>query len=1796
MKTVYSRYQNAAAGKFAAAQSDIESENYNEEDWANLNDVETALGALGIKIRDSVANFREFDDVMDEIADKWNTYTDVQKSGIATALAGTRQRENVLTIFENWNAVEQYEEIAATAYGTAIQKMESYTESVEAAKTRMTVALEKWVLALGQSDTLIFFYNLVAEAADNLVSWIAAIATTTALLNSVGVGSTLQKVYRGFISSLTSVTLAMNRAKINFNGYFKQGGMALLGKNLKDNAEAVFSSSMKQNFAVSLTNTINSINTLGDTARQTMINGLIPVQNGLLSYERELMKNIIATMQDTSITEDQVALKLQQLLQGQNNLWVDSMLATMDQQELRQRTQELTNGTRALTAEEKLIIATEQLAKMRNTTAGKTIIGNMQQYQQLSPARAAAEGVASLGGGMGGAFAGNMIGKYLFDSDAAQSWGTMFGGVAGSYALNGIVSAIAKGLASKATIGAILGSAIAPIAALGTLIFATVIAVIKKGEQEATERAKKAFKETAEELNNVKSLSVVAKKYDELSKGVDSLGRNVTLTDEDYEKFLEYSNQLVEAFPELKVRTDENGNAIADMGDAMESTSDKVKGLIGDLQHLADLQLTSGEDGERVLKDTLNTVAEEQKAASDAIKEAQKEQTKANKTDIAALERQKADAEARLKAAKEAAANDPDNKTLEEKRNRINAAQKKVNNLQSRKNAGDATVAVEYSQALYELEAAQRDYNSFVDVLGEDSVAAIENEIATLETRISQATGDIKAADASVEAAVAAYDKTVASTKQTLAESGQAYARIMGAYDDVDTTTSNLLDDAIAAIDGVDANGVALTPEEYKTQVREMINSVNQLLADGTAKTLIEAADQKINTNMTVEDANKARQAVMDYLKKAFPNIEEDENMVTILLQMGFKIVDGQIVDDQNVIQKFKEKYGFSTNPNGVTEDYLNSLTVDEANKVFNWMGTEGYFSNGMNTNQNIIDSMLWADRNAPTALTGKTGAFNKYLEDMQGMSELDDRLKEFFYSDDFDPYTTNVYEAFADFPETVRNSIAQVQDALNNGELDENGLSDQLTAVYDNAYSAVLDQGKEIAETMSSQYFPDMELPSGYIKSWSELKEAFESVSSIFDQLADARTEMASSGQLSIETTLDLLSTNADYINALEIENERIVLKTDAEEIMNRVRLQTIAVSLQAQIQEDNLRVAQLKSQLQTLMMSGTYVEASDALVESTKTKVYAYGSEMEALAALSNAYLTAAQAASTLNRAQNGEVVDIGSVKAVDQIKFTPIDTSQLESKTIDLSGNSEALQQQIEATKAELRSLVGDFDEIVTTDKDGKVVGYNVKFKTHTDDDGSIHYDEGNIAMREHLYYSIQDMLDSGDLAGSFEKNYTNPIKEAGSSAEDTKDKVLDLLNAYDALIDKEWEAMKVFDEDTLTPTGYTKYFEKKRASLEKLAAYYEGMMQNTNLTEEERLDAEKNYIENQKAINNLDDEEVEDKYKILELYGASINSLILMKQQLVKTSDTYEELLENQKDLNSLLQDEIDLRKEVSEWQQNLTDRQLEYVKGTAWSNSTAYDDAMNASLAEIEKQIEATKASMQFNFSQAVYGYMTEGMSEAEARAYVALGNSEYSQRYREDQEKYLGLIDSQVEYVVNRTSAQIEELSNKLQLLEDSKPQEWIRISDIESYYASRSSLLQSQIEVYQKALEDVSDLTDEQIKDLVDGLNEATVALHEAEINALEDKTELQEKQYDAIVYRINLYKEELQDAIDAIEDAYEDEIKPLEDANKERERAIELENLLLAKKNANKEKERVYREGEHQCPRKRQLYRLIA
>nr|DAE13258.1 MAG TPA: hypothetical protein [Siphoviridae sp. ctLqe90] len=990
----------------------------------------------------------------------------------------------------------------------------------------------------------------------------------------------------------------------------------------------------------------------------------------------------------------------------------------------------------------------------------------------------------------------------------------------------------------------------------------------------------------------------------------------------------------------------------------------------------------------------------------------------------------------------------------------------------------------------------------------DSKIIAKENYLGTLDEgteEYNKVESELKEMKAEQEA----YEKVLSDSKQQVLEYTDAlidYAATadgivdvgykfsglsstIGAMDEDEQTFIN----AMVKIRGEDIDYTDM--DDFKTQILSISQEMTEIVKNNPAIVDVYYGTGEFKTvGESAEWKEKYRKELVEALMDENGELSADGK--TMLISMGYKI-DAEFKGVESVhvstpLDELLEAMGIDSDSMSgkISEAFanaVNGMTQDQYKRAFSlaqngWMGKN--IINNPQAMMNMVNGEYYSGKDLSIRTEESKRIEARSAMDENGETALTRRLRESLSSGARWDNKETIAQEFSEYGEEVWNQILNLQ-----SDLDDTG------KLYGKEWQDALDNGLE--EVSLSEFKDKLEYDSksiayeleglftgidfgedGIINTFSELKEALESVDEIFDQIASARKEQNASGQLSLETTLELLAANEDYINALSFEGDAITLKTDAEEIMARVRLQAVQASIQATIAEKKNTLATLQNQYQQLKTSGTYQEVANATVTAANTKVEALQTESDALINEANNLEYVTRWWALYNQAKMGSITPEQYSKAKGKISFGN-QTAKQFTKTVETTQvtlDAKQTQEKLNSLQSEIDKLSGGMTYDI--DENGN---WTWKGKTHVGDDGQLHFDEGEIATWEHLGYKIQDMLDSGKLTqSSWKKNYRNPIKEAGKAAKDTKDKVLDLLKAYDSLIDKEWEAMKVFDENTLTPTGYTQYFEKKRASLEKLAAYYEGMMQNTNLTEEERLDAEKNYIENQKAINNLDDEEVEDKYKILELYGASINSLILMKQQLVKTSDTYEELLENQKDLNSLLQDEIDLRKEVSEWQQKLSDRELDYVKGSAWSNSSAYDAAMNASLAEIEKQIEATKASIQFNFSQAVYGYMTEGMSEIEARAYVALGNSDYSKAYREAQQEYLDLIDSKTEYVVNRTSAQIEELSNKLQLLEDSKPQEWIRISDIESYYASRSTLLQNQVSVYQKALEDVSDLTDD--------------------------------------------------------------------------------------------------------------------
>lgn len=92
LKTIFSRMGSVKAGTFLS--EDLENEYADVSTFAN--DVEKVLSKVGIKVRETNHQFRDTQDILDDVAKRWETYNDLERNAIATAVAGTRQRENFL--------------------------------------------------------------------------------------------------------------------------------------------------------------------------------------------------------------------------------------------------------------------------------------------------------------------------------------------------------------------------------------------------------------------------------------------------------------------------------------------------------------------------------------------------------------------------------------------------------------------------------------------------------------------------------------------------------------------------------------------------------------------------------------------------------------------------------------------------------------------------------------------------------------------------------------------------------------------------------------------------------------------------------------------------------------------------------------------------------------------------------------------------------------------------------------------------------------------------------------------------------------------------------------------------------------------------------------------------------------------------------------------------------------------------------------------------------------------------------------------------------------------------------------------------------------------------------------------------------------------------------------------------------------------------------------------------------------------------------------------------------------------
>lgn len=196
MNTLLSRYRNVKIGQFV------------DDDGESLSDVETILNSVGIKLRDTNHEFRDFETVLDEVAKSWNTYSSVQQASIAKAFSDTRQQNRFLALMEGYNKTLELTEVAANSAGTAVEKFnKSYKESLEAKTNTLQASFESMIMNSDMSEV----YGDILDATTALVN---LINKTNALKGAMGA-----LAVTGVTKAFLSIKTGAYEAYVNLNKF-----------------------------------------------------------------------------------------------------------------------------------------------------------------------------------------------------------------------------------------------------------------------------------------------------------------------------------------------------------------------------------------------------------------------------------------------------------------------------------------------------------------------------------------------------------------------------------------------------------------------------------------------------------------------------------------------------------------------------------------------------------------------------------------------------------------------------------------------------------------------------------------------------------------------------------------------------------------------------------------------------------------------------------------------------------------------------------------------------------------------------------------------------------------------------------------------------------------------------------------------------------------------------------------------------------------------------------------------------------------------------------------------------------------------------------------------------------------------------------------------------------------------------------------------------------------------------------------------------------------------------------------
>ena len=1238
---------------------------YNDQEFENLNDIEKVLGTVGIKLRTSTTNWRDIDSVLEEIGQKWGGWDQTTQNAVATAVAGTRQRENVLTLFANWDQVSKYADIAADAYGTSVSKMEAYTDSVEASKNRLTNAVEKWSLSLDQSETIKFFYNSLSTLAENIHLVISAITMFLAIT-------------RGgqFASKLAIGAASIGNKLMSTSNYFeqattkKEGLKSSFVTSFREGIQEKFLAQQQRAYGLSL----QKLTSLLDEEQALKAQQLQSILLGLDAEQKKELSTVLLTIAQTKDIETTV--------RGINTTTLSTLAEKMLSVETFQEIEKIRQSKGARDAEIKL--QEEMIAAITNYIKGldeatlKLMGINVGASSTLTPNKMMAQGAISMGAMAIGGLGGSGLAQAFGAGEGGQMFGSMVGGMAAPVLAKTLMGA-------TAVTGPVIGAGLA----LGTLVVGAVVKGIKASREKALKNLQEEFKSDVEVYNNMKTQLINAEKFDKLKSGVDTMGRNVSLSDDDYSKYLELSNQLAEVFPSLVIRTDEAGNKIVGFGDALGDVVPAIKEMTEAAQKQADAAFVREENGQSAFGANIDT-------AADKIKEVEKNRK---------------------------------------------STKKQIDNFSvTTDNVGTRTVDIESLDTNYKSYYNQLTSDMLKDEAWKDYAEDIQNNSYGVERDYTKnkALKYIEEKMKEYFESDNSFDQEIAEINASMVDDYKTYIRNLAASGDkaASDLLNSMTDEESVLYENVlkqiDVSG------DVEGQLEKAIGSLNSTFEKLNEITLsfggqeysgAQIASMSFDSFDFVGDAQKARKEVAKVIKEIFGADGYDENEKKIILSLGFEVSDdGELVDTQDIVPKLAEALGLNVD-NFLTTftnwGNIGDWTPEQLNRAYELVNkgiinkdtsATGVYKVLQSEPQNAKDSQTRRDYLSKNYQDTGTD-ITQYLLDVKNGLDVDDN-----------EILKNWGHLGSGMVQTISESAKEISEVVKEEGVTQEKIvkttAEKIESTLEQYDSAILGSFKDTAQKYAQEVFSGIETgTNGYIDTASEMVNVINAITDSFEKLAKAQKEQADEGTVSWKTYYELLSESLDYADLFESDgNGNLKLVTGARKKMYEIQRDALKAQIEASIKEKTIQIQKNKAIIEQIKTNGQYkVEIENTSIDVIKSM----NLEGEAAARLANQYLALGDAAAYANGAKQGNADPALKAAAEGEhnsITYTPVVTTDMEARSA-LTGKEaqarrdqaqkdlERLEAEVENEKEKLKDLPEEFDDLDWTrdwDRDANLSG--------------------------------------------------------------------------------------------------------------------------------------------------------------------------------------------------------------------------------------------------------------------------------------------------------------------------------------------------------------------------------------------------------------------------------------------------------------------------------------------------------